>query len=111
MATKTQVTDGTSQVTGTIGVYNQEKYPIMVSAPTKDVSVEAGAIRCGIMDISTERWAGLDPAPGSSSTADARLRYPTSRIIVPSRSKKTARVVGVRAWHLAMLPQDPSHDV
>jgi len=56
LATKTQVTDGTAHITGTIGVYNQDDYPLLISAPTKSISVSAGSLGLKIEDISTSGW-------------------------------------------------------
>jgi len=61
--TKTQVTSAASFVSGIIGVYNQEQYPILISAPTQSISLSTGGINCCIEDISTSGWSGPDPQP------------------------------------------------
>jgi len=43
-------------------------------------------------------------APGSNSTCSGRLKYPTSWIMVPSLSKKTAGLV-VNDWLLTLIPR------
>ena len=65
MPTKTQVVDGgsTGQVSGTVAVWNQADYPILISAPTKKVYAYCGVIGFIIEDISTSGWSGPDPQP------------------------------------------------
>lgn len=53
---KTDVYDGIGHVSGFIRVTNQHASAILVSAPTKRVSVNAGGIECVIEDISTAEW-------------------------------------------------------
>ncbi|MDD3493464.1 MAG: hypothetical protein PHZ19_08230 [Candidatus Thermoplasmatota archaeon] len=61
--TKTQVTDAGAVVHGELRLFNQERYPILISAPTKQIRAFAGGLECVIEDISTSGWGGPDPQP------------------------------------------------
>ena len=64
MATKTQVTDGGSAVTGQLALRNQDSFnPNPVSAPTRSLAFGGGSIIVAIEDISTGGWFGPAPAP------------------------------------------------
>jgi len=58
MATKTQVKDGGAHITGSLGVFNQEQSPLFISAATEYISIEAGGIRCKIVDV-TQGYEGV----------------------------------------------------
>lgn len=74
MPTKTQVTDSGSTITGTLGIYNATEYPILISGPTKYVTLSAGPLSVTIEDISTSGWVGRpDPQPPEWPVMDPNL--------------------------------------
>jgi len=75
VAVKTEVLDDIATISGTLGVYNQDQYPILMSAPTKQTYVYCGGCYVVIEDISTSGWLGdgdqpdpLDPEDSASLT-------------------------------------------
>lgn len=80
MATKTQVTDGVSRVSGTITLSNLNQ-PMHDETPVQLCAVHAGSAFCYITDITAVGWGGADPQPdppeGTMASFCVRLYNPT----------------------------------
>ena len=70
MPTRCNVTEAAQTISGSIGVFSQTDYPLLISSPTNMVDVQIGSVRCLIEDLSTSGWAlsssvcaGADPQP------------------------------------------------